>query len=112
MWLQWWKNEVVGQSLFHLSLLPLGENPVHGREAIFATMSEESKYELEWSPQVADVARSGDLGYTWGNSVVRRPGEDGKSIVRHGKYLPIWKRQSDGSWRFVMDIGNPSPPPK
>jgi ketosteroid isomerase-like protein len=94
------------------TLLPLGENPVHGREAIFATMSEGSRYELEWSPEAADLARCGDLGYTWGKSVFRRTGEDGKPLVRHGKYLTVWRRQPDGSWRFVMDIGNPSPPPK
>ena len=92
-------------------LLPLGENPVRGRSAIFATMSEGPKYELEWAPEAADVARSGDLGYTWGKSVFRRPGDDGKPVVRHGKYLTVWKRQPDGTWKYVMDIGNPSPPP-
>ncbi len=92
-------------------LLPMGDNPVKGRSAIFTAMSEGTKCELEWSPEAADVARSSDFGYTWGKSVVRRTGEDGKPIVRHGKYLTVWKRQGDGSWRFVMDIGNPSPPP-
>lgn len=91
-------------------LLPLGENPITGRSAIFAAMSEGPKYTLEWSPQAADVASSGDLGYTWGKSVVRRTGDDGKSVVRYGKYLTVWKRQGDGSWKYVMDIGNPSPP--
>jgi len=93
------------------TLLPLGENPVRGREAIFATMSEGPSYELEWTPEAADVARSGDLGYTWGKSILRRVGEDGNPVVRHGKYLTVWKRQGDGSWKYVMDIGNPSPPP-
>ncbi len=93
-------------------LLPLGEHPVKGRDAIFATMAEGPKYELEWAPEAADVAKSGDLGYTWGESIVRRTGEDGKPIVRHGKYLTVWKRQRDGTWRFVLDMGNPSPPPK
>jgi ketosteroid isomerase-like protein len=92
-------------------LLPLGEHPVRGRDAIFATMSAGPKYALTWAPETADVAGSGDLGYTWGQSVVRRTGEDGRPIVRHGKYLTVWKRQPDGSWKYVMDIGNPSPTP-
>ena len=35
-----------------------------------------------------------------------------QSVVRHGKYVTIWKKQADGSWKFVVDIGNPSSPPE
>ena len=32
-------------------------------------------------------------------------------VQRFGKYLTIWKRQPNGSWRFVVDGGNLSPTP-
>jgi ketosteroid isomerase-like protein len=31
--------------------------------------------------------------------------------VGHGYYYTIWRRQADGSWKFVLDVGTPSPPP-
>jgi ketosteroid isomerase-like protein len=66
---------------------------------------------LTWKPVQADVADSGELGYTWGTYEFRGPpGPDGKSRVGTGHYVTIWKRQADGVWRFVLDTGNPNPP--
>jgi ketosteroid isomerase-like protein len=61
---------------------------------------------LTWKPAVADVARSGDLGYTVGTYELRSPG----GLVRTGKYMTVWKKQPDGSWKFVADGGTPDPP--
>jgi ketosteroid isomerase-like protein len=36
-------------------------------------------------------------------------GKDGKSVVEHGKYTSIWKKQKDGGWKVVLDMGNASP---
>jgi len=91
---------------------PIGEAPVRGRAAILEWMSSGPKGEMKWTPMTAEVARSGDLGYTWGTYEFRGQGDDGQPLVRHGKYVTVWKKQADGSWRFVLDIGNPGPPPK
>ena len=61
---------------------------------------------LTWTPRLAQVAASGDLGFTIGVATVRR-GEQ----LSHSKYLTIWKRQPDGSWRYVADGGNDAPAP-
>jgi ketosteroid isomerase-like protein len=29
-------------------------------------------------------------------------------VVEHGKYTSIWKKQKDGSWKVVLDMGNAS----
>jgi ketosteroid isomerase-like protein len=91
--------------------LPMGEVPVRGREAIFRAMSDFPPGELRWRPVGADLARSGDLGYTWGTYEFRAPDAGGKPAPRHGKYVTVWKRQRDGSWKYVVDIGNASPTP-
>lgn len=91
------------------TMLPTGQSPVVGRRGIFELMSGGPKSQLRWWPVAADLAASGDLGYTWGTSEYRTTGPDGKPLVRHGKYLTVWKKQPDGSWRFVVDIGNSSP---
>lgn len=53
---------------------------------------------LEWWPNFAGVARSGDLGFTTGGVAF-----DGR---RTGHYFTIWKRQPDGAWRWVYDGGS------
>ena len=59
---------------------------------------------LEWWPVAAEIARSGDLGCTVGEARIA-------SLKHYSKYLTIWKRQRDGSWKFVADGGNVRPAP-
>lgn len=53
---------------------------------------------LEWWPNFAGIARSGDLGFTTGGVAV--------GGQRTGHYFTIWKRQADGSWKWVYDGGS------
>jgi ketosteroid isomerase-like protein len=66
---------------------------------------------LTWTPVHADMAASGDLGYTYGTYEFRSIGKAGKPSIEYGKYVSIWKKQKDGSWKVVMDMGNSSPRP-
>jgi len=67
---------------------------------------------LTWTPVKADMAESGDLGYTYGNYVFKSKDKTGKVVTNYGKYLSVWKKQPGGSWRVVVDMGNSSPEPK
>lgn len=94
------------------TILPNGGNPVKGREAIRALFASSSAgTTLAWKPFTAEVSRSGDLGYTLGTYESRSSDASGKPVIRYGKYCTIWKKQSDGTWRYVVDLGNPSPAP-
>jgi ketosteroid isomerase-like protein len=64
---------------------------------------------LVWHPVHGEVASSGDLGYTVGNAVLNAVREDGAKIVNFSKYLTVWKKQRDGSWRYVVDGGSARP---
>ena len=64
---------------------------------------------LTWYPLLADVAQSGDLGYTVGTAVYTGRREDGGQVVRYSKYLTVWKKQRDGGWRYVVDGGSARP---
>ena len=60
---------------------------------------------ISWVPSRVEVARSGDLAWSTGTynmmlSVAGLPPND------HGKYVVVWKKQQDGSWRAVADIFN------
>jgi ketosteroid isomerase-like protein len=94
--------------------LPNGEDMLQGKETIAKTMGflDDKNNHLTWTPVHADMAASGDLGYTYGTYEFRSKDKDGKPTVEYGKYASIWKKQKDGSWKVVMDMGNSSPSPK
>jgi ketosteroid isomerase-like protein len=64
---------------------------------------------LTWRPVFGSVAASGDLGFTIGEYIATGRGPSGAAVQRFGKYLTVWQRQPDGSWKFVIDGGNPTP---
>ena len=64
---------------------------------------------LVWHPVAGEVAQSGDMGFTVGNAVFTGRRDDGGQIVRFSKYLTVWQRQRDGSWRYVVDGGSARP---
>jgi ketosteroid isomerase-like protein len=65
---------------------------------------------LTWSALFTDVSDDGTLGYNYGRYESRSTGPDGQERVRGGFFLTIWKRQPDGSWKYVMDTGAPDRP--
>jgi ketosteroid isomerase-like protein len=94
--------------------LPNGAPMLLGKGSIAKTMTflNDKNNSLIWSPVHADVSESGDMGYTFGYFVFRSIGKDGKPSLEYGKYTTIWKKQKDGRWRVVLDMGNSSPEPK
>jgi ketosteroid isomerase-like protein len=67
---------------------------------------------LTWTPVKAEMSASGDLGYTYGNYIYTVKNKAGKLVANYGKYTSIWKKQRDGQWKVVVDMGNSSPDPK
>jgi ketosteroid isomerase-like protein len=91
--------------------VPNGADILAGKANIAKTMSflDEKDNHLTWTPVGADIAASGDLGYTYGNYEFQTKDESGKPVVDHGHYTSIWKKQKDGSWKVVLDMGNAGP---
>jgi ketosteroid isomerase-like protein len=65
---------------------------------------------LSWYPTVADIARAGDMGYTTGPWEFKTDIHNAKPVA-FGNYLTVWKKQPDGSWKFVIDLGISNPRP-
>ncbi len=92
-------------------MLPHGANPVTGSDSIQELMTAGPEYSLVWEPRNADVAASGDLGWSWGEYTATSVSNDGQTTISYGKYVSIWRKQEDGSWKAIVDIGNQSPAP-
>ena len=58
---------------------------------------------LTWKPDFVDVSESGDLGYTYGHYVFSYIDSSGNANESKGVFHTVWKRQPDGTWRFVWD---------
>jgi uncharacterized protein (TIGR02246 family) len=63
-------------------------------------------FALTFSPSRVDVSKAGDLAYEYGVYTLMLSGGDGKPINDRGKYVVVWKKQSDGKWKVEADIFN------
>jgi ketosteroid isomerase-like protein len=62
-----------------------------------------SGFSLTFNNESAVVAKSADLGYTTGTWSMQMNNEKGELMKSSGPYLVIWKKQSDGSWKAIVD---------
>ena len=61
---------------------------------------------VKWQTTKVEVAQSGDIAYTYGTYQLTMKDPKGKPMAEHGKYVEIWKKQSDGSWKCAIDTWN------
>ena len=83
-------------------LLRSNHLPIIGANAIdFLSLVNDSSFKLTWNPLGAEIAASGELGYTYGVYNLAL-----KDTILKGTYVSIWKKQKDSTWKFVLDTGN------
>ena len=69
---------------------------------------------IRWKATKVEVAKSGDLAYVSGTYEETMTDTSGKPVNDHGKYVEIFKKQTDGTWKVIVDIWNsdlPAPAP-
>ena len=89
-----------------------GAPMIKGQDAIRQNMGAMLKtpgFKLTWQPTRAEVATSGDLGYTVGTYEMTLSNAAGIPAIEKGKYVTTWKKV-DGAWKVVDDIGNGDAP--
>ena len=82
-------------------------DPVNGREVWRARPASQGL--LEWYPVYSEVSLAGDLGFNTGPYTFRP--KRGEKPVAFGQFATIWKRQTDGSWKALLDLGTSTPEP-
>ena len=61
---------------------------------------------ISWKATKVEVAQAGDLAYVSGTYEETMTDASGQSVKDHGKYVEIFKKQADGTWKVVADIWN------
>ncbi len=85
-------------------LLRPGRLPIAGADAVdFLIQQNDTDYTMTWEPRSGVIAKSGELGYTYGIYAIRPSAKD---TVIYGTYVSIWKKEKGGTWKYVLDSGN------
>ena len=85
-------------------LLRPNQLPIAGADAVdFIIGLKDTGYTMLWKPSNAMVAASGDMGFTYGVYEIKSSLID---TSLYGTYVSIWKKQSDGKWKFVLQSNN------
>ncbi|MCG8442445.1 MAG: DUF4440 domain-containing protein [Caulobacterales bacterium] len=93
--------------------LTSGAPRVDGREAIsaqFYELARRSGFSVAWEPSEASVSDDASLGYTIGSYEMTVDDANGYGTTEVGKYLAVWRKQPDGSWRVAADASNSDGP--
>ena len=94
-------------------IIQRGTEPVRGRDAIFNLQNDNLvPSPLVWEPAQAFAAKSGDFGASWGHWTYTGKDATGRAQTRTGKYLTVWRRNSAGQWKGLMDTGVSDPSPR
>jgi uncharacterized protein (TIGR02246 family) len=105
-WMKFYADDAV--------VLPPNEKEAQSRESIRKSVGELlglPGLSLTWQPTKVEVAGSGELAYLYGAYELTMDGPGGTKIKDYGKNVEIWKKQSDGSWKCIVDTWNSDLPP-
>lgn len=91
------------------TVLPPNSGMVNTKDAfrkIWKEMMDAPGFAVGWKATKVEVAQSGELGYVSGTYNFTMNDASGKPATDRGKYLEVWKKQNDGSWKCVVDTWN------
>ena len=95
------------------SLLPPNAPIVTGKEAIRAVVSNlisTPGWAASWQTTKIEVSRSGDLAYSYGPQQTTVDDAEGNPVTDQQKWVAVWKKQPDGSWKCAVLILNSNGP--
>jgi len=86
------------------------------KEALKPLM-DDPNFAMTFMPNKVEVSKAGDLAYTQGPYKMSFSDMRGNKFEDEGKYLTVWRKLPDGSWKavedtFMTDLPLPPPPPE
>jgi ketosteroid isomerase-like protein len=109
------KNSAEGWLSFYTDdaiMMPPGENTctdAASRATSIKAMFAMPGAKMRFQAIKTEVSKAGDLGYSTGPYQFSYTDATGKVISETGKFCETWKKQSDGSWKCIVDIWNADP---
>jgi len=103
--LSYWTDDAV--------VLEPGQPAVEGKEAIRAYVTQSFNtpgFKIHWVSQKPTFSPDGQMAYMRATDEMTVPGPKGAPIMLHLRGYSIWRKDTDGQWRCVVDIANEAPP--
>ncbi len=66
-------------------------------------MMQDPNFHLTFKADEVIVSRSGDLAYETGTYALTMSASDGRPSREQGHYVVVWRKQTDGRWKVVID---------
>jgi ketosteroid isomerase-like protein len=102
--LSYWSDDAV--------VMPPGQPSVVGKAAIREFVRRALAipgFTITWEPERTTVADGGDIGYMVERNRTTASDPSGTSRVQFGKAVTIWRKDSTGAWKCVIDVWNENP---
>jgi ketosteroid isomerase-like protein len=91
-----------------------GQPIIQGRAAIRKFVSDSFNtpgFKIHWKSEKPVFSPDGRMAWMYGVSETTFPGgPNGALVTAPGRSLTVWRREADGQWRCVVDVGNDPPP--
>lgn len=72
---------------------------------VYSKMFAQREFRIHWWPVSADISEDGTLGYTFGRASISWRDEKGELQKRESRYTTLWRKQKDGTYKVVFDMG-------
>lgn len=89
-----------------------GQPPIKGKKAIREMVESTSKipgFKISWEPLSVAVAKSGDIAYMIEQNQITVNDSLGIPHSEFNKSVTIWRKETDGSWKNIVDMWNSAP---
>lgn len=95
-------------------LLRPNHRPIVGKDSVTLILNKKKAkaISMTWKPLFAEVAKSGELGYTYGTYEMSATDANGQKLNDTGTYVSIWQKDASGNWKLALDSGNEGLTPK
>ena len=102
--LSYWAEDAV--------VIPPGQPVVRGKEALRKFVEESFKipgFSISWKSSDVKLSPDGKLAYLYAENMTTMNDSTGNKISMPGRGYSIWRKETDGSWKCVVDIFNNPP---
>ena len=103
--LSYWSDDAV--------VMEPGQPAVEGKAALRAMVTASFAapgFKIHWVSEKPTFSPDGRMAYMRGSDEMTMPGPSGAPMTLHLQGYSIWRKDADGQWRCVVDIGTEKPP--
>jgi ketosteroid isomerase-like protein len=98
-WMNWFAED---------ARIETGKDVLVGKAALrafYSRMFAAREFHIHWWPVQAEISADGTLGFTFGRAAVSWRDEKGEVHRSESRYTTLWRRQKDGAYKVVFDMG-------